>query len=280
MRKLITGFSIMLILVSVYGLLKTVLDSSQLKSSSATAVATAPTPSPNMVVASTTPTPNATAQSTPDSALVSTSLEPLKVRVVKHQPDQFRKGAINQEELSAIKKAIKNISWSRNANPKAAANEDYASIVKECEKSGVHDLLTDLITEAVSNDYQPDNEAANSVYFTELNSDLERGDRSNGIGTGEATAASGTSVERGLTPSLSQPEVQANAASSSAAPSPASTEEIRSKSCRARHRPMVRHRIVDAKMRLLALWHQSLGQAEKSAKGTPISDADAGEIEK
>src|ERR1700730_161903 len=121
MRKLITGFSIILILVAIYGLLKTVLDSSQLKSSSATAVATAPTPSPTMVVASTTPTPNATAQSTPNSALVSTiNLEPLKVRVVKHQPDQFRKGAINQEELSAIKKAIKNISWSRNANPKAA----------------------------------------------------------------------------------------------------------------------------------------------------------------
>ena len=39
----------------------------------------------------------------------------------------------------------------------------------------MHDLLTDLITEAVSNDYQPHNVAANGAYFTELNSDFENG---------------------------------------------------------------------------------------------------------
>jgi hypothetical protein len=284
MRKLITGLSIILILFSLYGLLKTVLDSRQSKSMPATAVVAAPAPSPNMAVASTTPTPDATAQSTPNSTPISTiTLEPLKVRVVKHQPDQFRKGAINQEELSAIKKAIKNIAWSRNANPKAAASEDYASIVKECKKSGEHDLFTDLITEAVSNDYQPDNEVASSAYFTELNSDFESGnrsDRSNGKSTGETAAASGTSVELGLTPPVRQPAVLANATSSSAAPPPASAEAFRSKTCRARHRPMVRHGIVDAKMRLLALWHQSLAETAKSAKGIPISDSNAEETEK
>jgi hypothetical protein len=103
------------------------------------------------------------------------TLKPLKRRVVKHQPDQFRVGAISKEELSAIKKAIKTIPWSRNSDPKAAADEDYAAIVKECEKSAVNGLLTDLVTEAVSNDYQPNNEAANGAYFTELNSNFENG---------------------------------------------------------------------------------------------------------
>ena len=66
------------------------------------------------------------------------------------------------------------IPLSRNSDPKAAAGEDYAAIVKECQKSSVHDLLTDLIAEAASNDCQPNNEAANGAYFTELNSDFEK----------------------------------------------------------------------------------------------------------
>ena len=176
MRKLISGASIILIFISMYGLLKTVFDAQQVKSAPAMAIATTPTPSPNMLLASTTPTPDPTPEPTPTPTLVSTPTpRPLKSRVVKHQPDQFRKGAISKEELSAIKKAITAIPWSRNSDPKAAADEDYAAILKECEKSRVHDLLTDLITEAVSNDYQPHNVAANSAYFTELNSDFENG---------------------------------------------------------------------------------------------------------
>ena len=101
--------------------------------------------------------------------------QPLKSREIKHQPDRFRNGAISKEELSAIKKAIKTIQWSRNSHPKAAADEDYAAIVKECENSGVRYLVTDLITEAASNDYQPGNEAANTTYITELISDFENG---------------------------------------------------------------------------------------------------------
>ena len=184
MRKLISGASIILIFISIYGLLKTVFDAQQVKSAPAMAIATTPTPSPNMLLASTTPTPDPTPEPTPTPTLVSTPTpRPLKSRVVKHQPDQFRKGAISKEELSAIKKAITAIPWSRNSDPKAAADEDYAAILKECEKSRVHDLLTDLITEAVSNDYQPHNVAANGAYFTELNSDFENGvktDRENG----------------------------------------------------------------------------------------------------
>ena len=113
-------------------------------------------------------------QSTPATSVEPTPTpKPLKSRVVKHQPNQFRKGALSKEELSAIKKAIRTIEWSRNSDPKAAADEDYAAIVKECEKSSVHDLLADLITEAASNDYQPGNEAANSTYITELVSHFE-----------------------------------------------------------------------------------------------------------
>ena len=176
MRKLISGASIILIFISMYGLLKTVFDAQQVKSTPATAIATTPTPSPKMLLASTTPTPDPTPEPTPTPTPVSTPTpRPLKSRVVKHQPDQFRKGAISKEELSAIKKAITAIPWSRNSDPKAAADEDYAAILKECEKSRVHDLLTDLITEAVSNDYQPHNVAANGAYFTELNSDFENG---------------------------------------------------------------------------------------------------------
>jgi hypothetical protein len=176
MRKLINGASIILILISIYVLLKTVFDAQQVKSTPATAVAATPRSSPNLLLASTTATPDPTPELTPTPTPVSTPTpRPLKSRVVKHQPDQFRKGAISKEELSAIKKAIKTIPWSRNSDPKAAADEDYAAIVKECEKSPVHDLLTDLITEAVSNDYQPNNQTANSAYFTELNSDFENG---------------------------------------------------------------------------------------------------------
>jgi hypothetical protein len=101
--------------------------------------------------------------------------QPIKRREIKHQPDRFRNGAISKEELSAIKKAIKTVQWSRDSNPKAAADEDYAAIVKECKNSSVRYLVTDLITEAASNDYRPGNKAANTTYIAELISDFENG---------------------------------------------------------------------------------------------------------
>jgi hypothetical protein len=101
--------------------------------------------------------------------------QPLKNREIKHQPDRFRNGAISREELSAIKKAIKTIQWSRDSNPKTAADKDYAAIVKECKNSNLRYQVTDLITEAASNDYRPGNEAANTAYIAELIANFENG---------------------------------------------------------------------------------------------------------
>jgi hypothetical protein len=173
-RRLINGASIIVILFSIYGLLKTTFNAQPIRSTPTTIVASAPTATPNMLGVSPTPTPEPTLEPTATPIPEPTPTpKPLKSRVVKHQPDQFRKGALSKEELSAIKKAIKSIQWSRNSDPKAAADEDYAAIVKVCENSSVHYLLADLITEAASNDYQPDNEAANSSYITELNSNFD-----------------------------------------------------------------------------------------------------------
>jgi hypothetical protein len=211
-RKLIIGASLIVILVSMFGMLKTIFDVPPVQSTRTTTVAAAATSTPNILPVSapriepipeptqstpattvvstatstpgilpvsTIPRPEATptsAQSTPTTTVDPTPTPKLlKRRVVKHQPDQFRKGAISKDELSAIKTAMKTIPWSRNSDPKAAADEDYAAIVKECEKSSKHGLLTDLVTEAVSNDYESNNEAANAAYFTELNSDFENG---------------------------------------------------------------------------------------------------------
>jgi hypothetical protein len=210
---------------------------------------------------------------TPVSTLTA---EPIKARVVTHQPDQFRKGAISSAELSAIEKAIKTIPWSRNSNPQAAAKEDYAAIVKECRNSGVHDLLIDLITEAVSNEYQPNNEAANSAYSTELNLDLENGDQSEHsqvTNTVEMTEAEGTSVDKGLPPTVSPPQVQANATPLPSPEQSAPAEVVRSKVSHVRHHSIVRHKTLDVRARLLALWHQSLRAEEKSAKVTLFSDS-------
>jgi hypothetical protein len=270
MRKLITGSLIVLIFISVCGVLKTVFDPHQVKQMPAAAVATTPMPGPNMVVVSRA-TPSVPApEATPTPAPVPTpALGPLESRVVKHQPDQFRKGAMTKEELSTIKKAINTIPWSRNSNPKEAANEDYAAILKECDKSSVHDLLTDLITEAVSNDYRPNNEAANGVYSSELNSDFEndnQNDHSKEKSTGEMTGGKAASAESGLSATANQPDVPVNATLGSSPQRPSSAEVSRSKMGHARHRSSVRHKVVDAKMQLIALWHQSLALAEKSPK--------------
>ena len=142
-----------------------------------TTVASTATPSPSSLLVSATPSHESLpepAHSTPTTTLEPPpTRSPLKSRVVKHQPNQFRKGALSKEELAAIKKALRTIQWSRNSNPKAAADEDYEAIVKACATSSLHDLLADLITEATSNDYQPGNEAANNTYTAELISNFE-----------------------------------------------------------------------------------------------------------
>jgi len=229
---------------------------------SAVTVATTPTPNPDIQLASTAPAP------TPEPIPLSkSSLPPLKSRVVSHQPNQFRKGAVDKDELIAIEKAIKSIPWSLNSNPETAANEDYSAIVKECQKSGEDNLLADLVAEAVSNDYQPNNETANVAYSTKLTADFENGHQSsNGKSTVELTAGQVQSADKALTPALNRPDAPAPAVSSSPAPRLASAEITRGKTVHFRHRAIVRHRIVDAKTRLLELWHQSLEQTEKPPK--------------
>jgi hypothetical protein len=267
MLKLITGASVILILVALYGVLKPDFGSHRQNGTPVASAATIPMPASPMptspiILVSVTPTPM-------PSPLLAATPEPLKTRVVKHQPDQFRKGAMSKEELSALNKAIQSIQWSRNPDPKAAANEDYTAIVKECEQSSVGDLLTDLVTEAIANDYQPNNEAANAAYSGELSGDFEkvgRNDLSNQSTLGEA-AGGVTNNDRGST-------------SSSSARRPTFAAAAPTKVGHPRHRSPVRHRVVDVKARLLALWHQSLAQSEKSDKGTALPDSRESEIKK
>ena len=270
MRKLIIGASIILIFIAAYTVLKAVSHGQQVKTTPRIPVAANAMPSPNLLLVTPVSPSVPIPESTPTAILVSTpEPKPLKSRVVKHQPDQFRKGAVGPEELSVIKKAVETIPWSRNSNPKAAADEDYAAIIRKCRESSVHDLLADLITEAVSNDYQPNNEAANGAYLAKLNSDFENGaqsDHSNGKSTSQTKTEQVTSVDSGLTPKIGQPDVQASATPGSPAQRPASAEIPRSRSGHAKHRSTVRHRIVDAQTRLLTLWHQSLAPTEKSPK--------------
>jgi hypothetical protein len=264
MRKLIIGASITLIFISSYTLLKGVFASDRTKSASPITIAATPTPVSDMLLASTTPISASTF-----------APEPPKSRVVEHQPDQFRQGAISGEELSAIQKAIDTIPWSRNSNPKAAANEDYAAILKECKESGVHGLLTDLVTEAVSNNYQPNHQAANEAYSTELNADFEKNEQgfsSNGGSPAVVAAREGMSVNSGLTAPADKPHVPANATSWSPAQPPTPAVAVRSKTLHVKHRSIERLKIVDVKVRLLELWHQSLAQTPKSPQRKPVSD--------
>jgi hypothetical protein len=264
MRKLITGAAIFLIFLSAYVVLKTVFEPHPSKTRSAINVTITPAPDQNIRLVSTAPAPVPSPQLTPEPVPQSKStLEPLKGRVVKHQPAQFRKGVVGDDELVAITKALKSIPWSLNANPEAAAHEDYSAIVKECEKTGEHHLVEDLIAEAVSNDYQPNNEAANAAYSTQLNADSENGhqsDSSNGKSTGEPIAAQEPGVAQAPAPALNQQDPPAPAASLSPAPGSAPAETTRAKIAHVRHHNIVRRKIVDAKTRLLELWHQSLAQ--------------------
>jgi hypothetical protein len=276
MRKLVSGASILLILIASYLLLHRVFQTQHVKSTPPLVVTATATPSPDMLLVAAAPTPDPTpaVNSTPvlDST---TALKPLNSRVVLHQPDQFRKGALSAEEFSAVNQAIKVIPWSRNANPKAAADEDYAAIIKECKVNSVHDLLADVITEAVSNDYQPNNEAANSTYFAELNSNFESGDqphRSTDQSTGELDAGQVADVDSKLTPKTAHPDVLANATSVSPSQQTTSAEVNRPKIGHVRHRSIVRHQMLDVKTRLLALWHQSLAPSEKCSKSALFWD--------
>jgi hypothetical protein len=102
---------------------------------------------------------------------------------------------------------------------------------------------------------------------------------SNEKSTGEITAGQATSVDNGLTPKISQPEVQANAIPSSLAQRPRSAQAVHTKIPNVRHRSSMHPRYVDVKTRLIALWHQSL-RHEKSRGGTLFSNSNKGASKK
>jgi hypothetical protein len=82
---------------------------------------------------------------------------------------------------------------------------------------------------------------------------------SNKESTGEITSGQATSVDRGLTPEISHPDVQANATAWSPVQQSDSARIIRPKI------PKVR-RYIDVKTRLIALWHQSLQRETSRAR--------------
>ena len=92
----------------------------------------------------------------------------------------------------------------------------------------------------------------------------------------EINAGKVTGVTSRLAPGMSQPDVQTNATSLSPAQPPASAAAIRPKIRHPRPQSHVRHRVVDVKKRLIALWHHSLAQTEKSSTCTLFSDSNKG----
>jgi hypothetical protein len=90
--------------------------------------------------------------------------------------------------------------------------------------------------------------------------------------TGEIISKQATSVDRGFTPEANHPPAQANASSWSPAHWQDSAQVVRPKILNLRHRSSMRSRIVGVKMRLIALWHQSLARTERSSTWTLFSD--------
>jgi hypothetical protein len=96
---------------------------------------------------------------------------------------------------------------------------------------------------------------------------------SSGKSTDEITSGRATSSDDGFTPEINRPEVQANVSSWSPAQRQDSARVIRPKIPNVRHRSSMQSRFVDVKMRLLALWHQSLARSEKSRTWTLFSNS-------
>jgi hypothetical protein len=79
-----------------------------------------------------------------------------------------------------------------------------------------------------------------------------------------------------FTPEIDRHDVQANAGSWTPAHPQDSGRVIALKVPRARSRSSVRPRFVDVKMRLIALWHQSLARSERSRSWTLFSNSNKG----
>lgn len=96
---------------------------------------------------------------------------------------------------------------------------------------------------------------------------------SNEKSAGKIASAQATSGGRGFTPEISPPNGQAIATSWSPAQQPDSSRLIRSKIPDVRYRTFVRHRVLDVKMCLIALWHRSLARSEKSPTWIAFSNS-------
>jgi hypothetical protein len=103
---------------------------------------------------------------------------------------------------------------------------------------------------------------------------------SNGKSTGDITLGQATSADHGFNPEINHPDVQANESSWSSAHSQDPARAILPKLPNGRYRSSVRPRFVDAKMRLIALWHQSLVRSERSRSWTLFSKSNAGDRKK
>ena len=79
------------------------------------------------------------------------------------------------------------------------------------------------------------------------------------------------------TPEINQPDAQANPSSWSSAHPYDFARVIRAKIHNLRHRSSVRIRFVDVKMRLIALWHQSLARSQRPRSWTGFQKSNKGE---
>jgi hypothetical protein len=95
---------------------------------------------------------------------------------------------------------------------------------------------------------------------------------SNEKGTGGIASGRATSVDRGLTPEINHPDVHANANLWSSAHWQRPARVIRPKIHVLRYKSSLRARLVDVKVRLITLWHQSFVRSERSRTWTGYSN--------
>lgn len=76
-----------------------------------------------------------------------------------------------------------------------------------------------------------------------------------------------------LASEINRPNAQANAGPESSAPRDDSARVIPPKILNIRHRSFVRSRFLDIKMRLIALWHQSLARSQRARSRTLLSNS-------
>lgn len=80
-----------------------------------------------------------------------------------------------------------------------------------------------------------------------------------------------------LTPEINQPDLESNVISRSSASRPNSARVTRPKNHHVRSTPPGRLRFVNVKMRLIALWDQSLARAQRPRSWTVFSNSNKGE---